>query len=167
MKGAAVPNVRPSTVIAAIGFVLVSELAGVIGAIFTTDAVATWYPTLTKPSFNPPNWLFGPVWTTLYALMGVAAFLIWRQGWSQPAVKVALAIFAAQLVLNSLWSIVFFGMHALLPAFIEIVVLWVAILATIVAFWRISPAAGALLVPYILWVSFASLLNFSLWRLNP
>jgi tryptophan-rich sensory protein len=153
-------------VIAAAIFILVSEAAGIIGAIFTTDAVATWYPTLTKPSFNPPNWLFGPVWTTLYALMGVAAFLIWRHGWSAPGVKIALALFAAQLILNSLWSIIFFGMHALLPAFIEIIFLWVLILATIVAFLRVSPGAAGLLVPYILWVSFASLLNFSLWRLN-
>jgi len=152
--------------IAVVVFILISEAAGVVGAIFTTDAVATWYPTLTKPAFNPPNWLFGPVWAALYALMGVAAFLVWRHGWSAPGVKVALALFAAQLVLNSLWSIIFFGMHALLPAFIEIIILWLTILATIIAFWRVRLAAGALLLPYILWVSFASVLNFSLWRLN-
>ena len=157
---------RLGQVIALVVAVAICETAGLIGAAFTSDAVASWYPTLAKPSFNPPNWLFGPVWTTLYAMMGVAAFLVWREGFSASAVKVALAIFAVQLVLNVLWSIIFFGVHALLPAFIEIVVLWVMILVTIIAFWRVSPAAGALLMPYLAWVGFAALLNFSLWKLN-
>lgn len=160
------PRIRPTDLATVAAFIVVCEAAGIVGAVFTTKAVAAWYPTLAKPSFNPPNWLFGPVWTTLYALMGIAAFLVWRKGIDQQSVKIALALFVAQLALNTLWSILFFGLHLPLAAFIEIIVLWVMILATTIAFWRLSAAAGALLLPYLAWVSFASLLNFYLWRLN-
>lgn len=146
--------------------ILVSELAGVIGSLFTAPSIPGWYSTLIKPSLNPPSWVFGPVWTTLYALMGIAAFLIWKKGLNNKGVTVALTIFAAQLVLNTLWSIIFFGLHSPGAAFIEIIFLWFAILATIIAFSKISKPAAWLLVPYILWVSFASYLNFMLWMLN-
>jgi benzodiazapine receptor len=146
--------------------IVVCQLAGGIGAIFTTPAIPTWYAGLNKPAFNPPNTVFFPVWTTLYALMGIAAFLVWRKGLRERSVRVALGIFAIQLVLNTVWSIIFFGQQSLFGGLIAIVFLWIAIVVNIVAFWRISKVAGALLIPYILWVSFASLLNYSLWMLN-
>jgi benzodiazapine receptor len=145
------------------GFVaiLICEAAGLIGTIFTSDSISTWYTTITKPSFNPPNWIFGPVWTTLFALMGVALYLVWKQ-----RNRKALYIFGAQLVLNILWSVIFFGLHSPMWAFVEIVILWLMILWTILTFYKINKVAAYLLVPYILWVSFASVLNFAIWRLN-
>jgi tryptophan-rich sensory protein len=143
------------------------QCAGIIGSIFTTPAIPTWYATLQKPSFNPPNWLFAPAWVTLYLLMGIAAFLIWRRGLGQKGVKLALVIFLVQLVLNALWSVVFFGLQSPLYGVVVIVALWVAILLTILSFFRQSTAAGALLLPYILWVSFASVLNIAILVLNP
>lgn len=132
----------------------------------TARGVADWYPTLTKPSFNPPAWVFGPAWTLLYIMMGVAAFLVWRKGLEVDGVKIALTVFGIQLALNGLWSILFFGMQAPGLALAEIIVLWIAIGATTVLFWRAVPAAGALLLPYWGWVSFATVLNASLWWLN-
>jgi len=146
--------------------IVVSQLAGVIGSIFTVSSISTWYVTLQKPSFNPPNWIFGPAWTTLYFFMGVAAFLVWRHGFEKKEVRRALTIFGGQLVLNALWSIIFFGLHNPFWAFIEIIVLWLAILWTIFAFYKISRPAAYLLLPYILWVSFAAVLNFSIMILN-
>jgi benzodiazapine receptor len=146
--------------------IVVCQLAGGIGAVFTTPAIPTWYAGLNKPSFNPPNTVFFPVWTTLYTLMGIAAFLVWRKGLHQRPVRVALGIFAIQLVLNTAWTIIFFGQQSLFGALIAIVFLWIAIVVNIVTFWRISKVAGGLLIPYILWVSFASLLNYSVWMLN-
>lgn len=146
--------------------IIVSELAGIIGAIFTTPAIDTWYATLTKPALNPPGWVFGPVWTTLFALMGIAAFLVWKQGLQRREVKMALGIFIGQLVLNTLWSIIFFGLHSPGSALVEIVFLWFAILTTMIMFAKISKPAAALLVPYLLWVSFASYLNYAIWTLN-
>ena len=146
--------------------IVVSELAGVIGSIFTVAAIPTWYATLAKPALNPPAWVFGPVWTILYALMGVATFLIWRKGWEKKEVKTALGIFGIQLVLNTLWSVIFFGLHSPGTALIDIIFLWLAILATIIVFAKISRPAAWLLAPYILWVSFAVYLNYSIWMLN-
>jgi translocator protein len=146
--------------------ILICELAGVIGSLFTTPSIPGWYAGLTKPAFNPPNWIFGPVWTTLYALMGVAAYLIFARRDGSKGVRRALAVFAIQLVLNALWSVVFFGAHMILGAAALIVVLWGSILATILLFHRISKAASWLLAPYILWVTFAAVLNFSLALLN-
>jgi benzodiazapine receptor len=143
------------------------QCAGLIGSIFTTPAIPTWYATLQKPSFNPPSWLFAPAWITLYLLMGVAAFLIWRQGLKQKGVRAALVIFLVQLVLNALWSVVFFGLHSPLWGMVVIIALWIAILITIVKFFKLSTAAGSLMLPYILWVSFAAVLNVSIWMLNP
>ena len=139
---------------------------GGLSGFATARGVATWYPTLTKPSFNPPAWVFGPAWTLLYIMMGVAAFLVWRKGLEVDGVKIALTVFGIQLALNGLWSILFFGMQAPGLALAEIIVLWIAIGATTVLFWRVVPAAGALLLPYWGWVSFATVLNASLWWLN-
>jgi tryptophan-rich sensory protein len=146
--------------------IAVCELAGIVGSVFTMPAIPGWYAGLAKPSFNPPNWIFGPVWTLLYAMMGLAAYLLYEKGFKRPEVKKALAVFAAQLVMNTLWSIVFFGAHRILGAAVVIVLLWAMILATILLFHRISKAAAYLLVPYILWVSFATVLNASLYVLN-
>lgn len=142
------------------------ELAGIIGSVFTTPSIPGWYAGIAKPSFNPPNWIFGPVWTLLYALMGLAAYLVYEKGFKRPEVKKALAVFAAQLLLNALWSIVFFGAHMILGAAVVIVLLWAMILAAIFLFRKISKAAAYLLVPYILWVSFATVLNVSFYVLN-
>lgn len=128
--------------------------------------IPTWYAALVKPAISPPNWVFGPVWTTLYILMAVAAWLVYLKGWEHPGVKAALAVYALQLVLNALWSYIFFGMHALGAAFVELVVLWLSIAATMYLFYAIAPLAAALLVPYLAWVSFAGCLNYLLWTLN-
>lgn len=146
--------------------IIVSELAGIIGSVFTVSSISSWYATIIKPALNPPSYVFGPVWTTLYALMGVSAFLIWKKGLDRKDVKVALGIFLIQLVLNTLWSIIFFGLHSPGGALVEIILLWLAILATIIAFYKISRTAAYLLLPYILWVSFAAYLNYSIWVLN-
>jgi tryptophan-rich sensory protein len=140
--------------------------AAAIGSLFTGPAVGTWYQQIRKPAFSPPDWLFGPVWTTLYAMMAVAAWLVWRKG-DTAARSAALALFGLQLVLNAAWSPIFFRLRSFGGAFADIVALWLAILATLVAFLRVSAPAGILLVPYLGWVSFAAVLNFAIWRLNP
>jgi benzodiazapine receptor len=146
--------------------ILVCQLAGAIGGLFTASSVDTWYAALTKPAFNPPNWLFSPVWITLYALMGVAFFLVWRRGLQTEGVKIALIVFGLQLALNTLWSLLFFGLKMPFPAFIDIVILLCLILMTLLKFKKVSRLAGLLLAPYLLWVSFAAVLNFFLWYLN-
>lgn len=148
------------------GFILLSESAGIIGSIFTAAAIEDWYTGIVRPALNPPAWVFGPVWTTLYALMGIAAFLVWKKGWNHKGIKVALGIFIFQLVLNTLWSIIFFGFHSPEGAFVEIILLWLAILTTIIAFAKVSKPAAWLLLPYILWVSFAMYLNYMIYVLN-
>lgn len=146
--------------------ILICELAGFVGAIFTMPAIDVWYANLNKSALNPPSWIFGPVWTTLFALMGIAAYLVWRRGWEKPKVKVALYLFGIQLLLNILWSFLFFGQRDPLAALMEISVLWLAILMTLVFFRRVSRVAGWLLVPYLAWVSFAIYLNYAVWALN-
>lgn len=146
--------------------IAVSELAGIVGSFFTTPSIPGWYSILTKSPLNPPSWVFGPVWTTLFALMGIAAFLVWKKGLDRKDVKIALGIFLGQLVLNTFWSIIFFGLHSPGGAFVEIIFLWLAILTTIIAFAKISKLAAWLLVPYIGWVSFATYLNYSIYALN-
>jgi tryptophan-rich sensory protein len=146
--------------------IAVSELAGIIGSVFTAPAIGGWYAGIIKPTWNPPAWVFGPVWTTLFMLMGIAAFLVWRKGLERREVKIALGVFVGQLVLNTLWSIIFFGLHSPGGALIEIAFLWLAILATIIVFAKVSKPAAWLLVPYIAWVSFAGYLNYSIWMLN-
>jgi len=146
--------------------IVVCELAGIIGSVFTTPSIPGWYAALTKPPFNPPSWVFAPVWTILYAMMGLAAWLVYEKGFKKPDVKKALAVFAAQLLLNTLWSIVFFGAHMIFAGVVVIVLLWAMILWTILLFHRISRASAYLLIPYILWVSFATVLTVSLYVLN-
>jgi len=149
--------------------VVLSEAAGVVGALFTTPAIQSgWHATLVKPTLNPPAWVFGPVWTILYALMGVALWLVWiNVGTNQKTQQRAFIFFFAQLALNALWSVIFFDWHFVGGAFQEMLVLWVLILLTIVYFAKISKPAAWLLAPYILWVSFALFLNYSIWQLNP
>ena len=146
--------------------VIVCQLAGFIGSFFTISSVSTWYLTLNKPFFQPPSWLFGPVWITLYFLMGIALYIVWNKGVKSKQSQMAILIFGLQLVLNSLWSILFFGLKSPLFAFIEIIILWTLILFTIRYFYKISKTASYLLIPYILWVSFASILNFAIYYLN-
>jgi benzodiazapine receptor len=142
------------------------EGAGGIGAIFTMPAIPTWYAGLKKPAFTPPNSAFGPVWITLYLLMGIAVFLVWREGLGQEGVTIAFAIFWAQLVLNILWSVIFFGLKSLFGGMVMILLLWIAILINIITFFGVSPLAGWLLIPYIIWVSIAANLNVQVWKLN-
>ncbi len=139
---------------------------GFIGSLTTRQSVSTWYGTINKPPISPPNWLFAPVWTVLFILIGIAFYLVWNKGMSEPFVKIAIVIFLIQLVLNVLWSFLFFGLRSPLSAFIEIILLWIAILFTIIYFFKISPVAGYLLIPYILWVSFALILNGWIMILN-
>ena len=146
--------------------VLVCQTAGAVGSLFTSPSIPTWYASLQKPNFNPPNGVFAPVWTILFLLMGISLYLIWSKGLRDKKVKTAVIIFAIQLILNMLWSFLFFGLQSPLYAFIEIIILWLAILLTITSFYKISKIAGYLLLPYILWVSFAAVLNFSILVLN-
>ena len=152
-----------------IASILICLSAGWIGSIFTSSSVNAWYKTINKPSFNPPNWAFAPVWTMLFILMGAALFLVWSFEKNQDKIhlkKNALFVFFLQLIFNILWSSAFFGLKS--PAFglIIILILWALILITIIQFFKISKIAAWLLTPYILWVSFAALLNFTIWTLN-
>ncbi len=142
------------------------QLVGVIGSFFTRPAIPGWYAGLNKPSFTPPGWLFGPAWITLYLLMGIAAYLVWNRGAARQGVRTALAVFLVQLLLNAAWSPVFFGLRSPLAGAIIIVLLWLAIAATIFLFWKISRCAALLLLPYLLWVTYASALNISIYFLN-
>ncbi|HVF86540.1 MAG TPA: TspO/MBR family protein [Pyrinomonadaceae bacterium] len=147
-------------------FVTVCFVVAGLGALSTNPSIDNWYAPLAKPSWNPPNWVFGPVWTILYLMMAIAAWLVWRRKGSVAAAAVPLALFAVQLALNALWSYLFFGLHRPDLAFAEIVLLWAAILATLLAFRRVMPLAGWLLLPYLLWVTFAAFLNFTIQRMN-
>lgn len=159
--------------------IFLCELAGIIGSLATTPAIKDWYAFINKPSFNPPNWIFAPVWTALFALMGIALYLVWSKGEElkflpssenkkeeMANIRMGLKIFLAQLILNMLWSFLFFFMRNPLLAFVEIIILWGAILASIILFYKINKKAAYLLIPYILWVSFAVVLNFSIMMLN-
>ncbi len=146
-----------------IGCILLCQAAGAIGALTTDTGNSPWYRSLLKPSFNPPGWVFGPVWALLYTLMGIALYLLVRR-W--PQTRLAVVLFVIQLLLNAAWTPVFFGAHRIGMAMLIIALLWVAILATIVAAWAVSVWAGGLLLPYLLWVSFAAILNGAIWRLN-
>jgi len=145
--------------------IIIPLAVGFISSFFTRDSIPTWYNTLVKPALSPPNWIFFPVWTLLYVMMGVSLYLVWRKGFNNKT-KTAIYIFSAQLLLNFLWTFLFFGLKSMLPAFVEIVVLWVMILITIVRFYRISKEAAYLLIPYIIWVSFASYLNLATFLVN-
>lgn len=140
--------------------IILCEGAGIIGSIFTFSSVSTWYPTLIKPSFNPPSWIFGPVWTILYLLMGISLYLVWGKK------KANLKWFWVQLILNSAWSIIFFGLKSPSAAFLTIIFLWFSIYKTIVVFQKINKTSAYLLYPYLAWVSFATILNLSIVSLN-
>lgn len=150
------------SIIALIGWLVLCFAAAGTAVFVSTDG---WYAALLKPSWNPPAWLFGPAWTLLYITMAVAAWLVWREGgWK--AQGRTLGLFLLQWLLNALWTPLFFGLHRPGLAFTEIILLWLAIAATLVSFWRVRQVAGVLLVPYLAWVSFAAALNFTIWRLN-
>lgn len=169
--------------------IIICELAGIVGSVFTTPEIKGWYAGLEKPSFSPPNWIFGPVWTILFILMGISLYLVWAEKWQakdsgrMQKIKAwniysqklwqgqwskinIILIFALQLILNIVWSFLFFGMHSPQLAFFEILMLWFTILFTILNFYRVSKLAAYLLVPYIFWVSFAAILNYFIWMLN-
>ena len=152
---------------ALIGWIVLCEAAGIIGSLFTVSSIPTWYASLVKPSFSPPNWLFGPVWTILYTLMGIAAYRIWRLGMSKKTVRSALFLFLFHLVLNAIWSIIFFGGQNIPLGFVDIAALWVTIIVLIFRFCTLDQISAYLLLPYLAWVSFATVLNYNLWLLNP
>jgi tryptophan-rich sensory protein len=143
-------------------FVFITLLVGASATFFTEPSIPTWYAALAKPGFSPPNWLFAPVWTTLYVLMGIAAARVWKE----TGFGLEIRFWTAQLVLNFLWSAIFFAAHRIGAALIEMGVLWLLILATLVLFWRRDRIAGLLFVPYLAWVGFAFSLNLAIWRLN-
>jgi translocator protein len=141
--------------------------AGGLSGFFTTSEIPDWYQTITKPSWNPPSWIFAPVWTTLYLLMGIALYLVWKNESVEASIKrSAIILFAVQLILNFFWSLIFFKQHQIGWAFAEIITMWVFVLLTIFAFAKVNTTAAWLLVPYICWVSFASILNYTIWKLN-
>jgi len=142
--------------------IVLCQSVGFAGAIFTIPAIKGWYQTINKPSFNPPSWIFSPVWTVLFLLMGISLYLVWKKGINTKAIM----LFVAQLALNFFWSVLFFGLESPGLAFIDLVLLWAAILATILVFSKVSKLAGLLLLPYLLWVTFAGVLNFAIYILN-
>jgi len=139
------------------------EFAGIVGSLFTIQSIPTWYAGINKPGFNPPAWVFAPVWTFLFLLMGISLYLVWSK---EQVVEKPLKVFGVQLTLNVLWSFLFFGLESPLYAFMEILLLWAAIVVTILEFSKVSKASSLLLVPYLLWVSFAAMLNLSIYLLN-
>lgn len=136
------------------------QIAGIIGSLFTSPAISTWYANLQRPSFSPPNWIFGPVWILLYFLMGLSVYLIWEKN------QKATWLFWIHLIFNATWSIIFFGLQNPGLAFINIIIIWILIIALIIKFYKINKLSSYLLVPYLLWVSFASILNYFIWYLN-
>jgi benzodiazapine receptor len=149
--------------------IMICQAAGVIGSFFTNMSVSTWYPSLAKPWFTPPGWLIGLVWFILFALMGISMFFVWRKNLrlNDPRPRNAITLFGVQLVANVLWSAAFFGLRSPAAGLVTIAALWILVLVTIIMFWRLSRDAALLLVPYILWVSFAAYLNYTVWILNP
>lgn len=146
--------------------IMVPLVVGGVSGLFTVSGVNGWYTTIQKPSFNPPNWLFAPVWTTLYVVMGIGFYLMWKQPAATPYRNTSITVFFVQLALNFFWSFIFFKMHQPGYAFAEIVILWLFIVAMIICFIKVKPIAGYLQIPYLCWVSFASVLNFYIWQLN-
>lgn len=155
-----------NTIIKLVLVIIACELVGIVGSLFTFSAIPNWYVYLNKPFFSPPNWVFAPVWTVLYALMGVSFFLIWKNGWKKHKARIARTHFCIQLALNFIWTPVFFGLKLPLLALVIITALWVWILVTMRAFYPISKIASLLFIPYLLWVTFATLLNASIVILN-
>jgi benzodiazapine receptor len=155
-----------SSVIKLVISILACFAAGGIGSIFTFKVIPIWYAGLKKPRYTPPNWVFGPIWTTLYILIGISVFLVWQKGLATDGVMLAFTLFWIQLAFNALWSVIFFGMKSKGGGVIIIIVLWLLILATIITSFQVSGWAVALLIPYIVWVSIASYLNIGVWLLN-
>jgi tryptophan-rich sensory protein len=148
-----------------IASLIICQLAGFVGSVFTSPAIPGWYAALEKPTINPPNWIFAPVWIFLYFLMGITLYILW-QNLPKTEARKAMVFFAIQLVLNMLWSVIFFGLKLPLVAFLEIIILWIFILLTMIKSSKVSRTTVYLLLPYILWVNFAAVLNFFLWCLN-
>jgi len=146
--------------------IVVCQIIGYLGTFFTVPAISTWYATLNKPAFTPPNWLFMPAWTILFVLMGISLYLILKGDVNNKKIRWAIPVFSIQLVLNFLWSVIFFGLKSPIFAFIELIFLWISILLTIIVFYRINKTSAYLLIPYILWVTFAGVLNIAIWVLN-
>ena len=144
--------------------IAIPQIIGATGAFFTVSGVGSWYQSINRPEWNPPSWLFGPVWTTLYVLMGIALYLVWKSDESNK--RTAITLWSVQLVVNFLWSLLFFNQHQIGGALIDLVILWLLILLTIFAFAKINKTAAWLLVPYISWVTFAGILNYTIWMLN-
>jgi translocator protein len=166
MSTASAISDRPSTTRSALafaGWVVVTFAAAAMGGFFLPGE---WYARLQKPAWNPPNWIFAPVWTALYTIMAVAAWLVWKRG-GFAGRRAALSLFLLQLLFNALWSPLFFGLHRPGLAFADLLLLWLALLATVAAFWKARLLAGVMLLPYLAWVTFAGALNFAIWRLNP
>ena len=159
-------KIKKKNIIKLAAAIAICQLAGIIGSIFTFSEIPTWYASLKKPSFSPPNWLFGPAWITLYTLMGISLYLVWTKGKKNKEMENTMLIFGMQLFLNSVWSYLFFGLHSPLYGLIGIALLWVSIAVVISRFYKISKNATYLLIPYIAWVSFAMVLNFFVWILN-
>lgn len=155
-----------SNIVKGIVAIAIPLLVGGASGFFTITGVDSWYQTINKPSWNPPNWVFGPVWTTLYIMMGIALFLVWKEDTSEELKKIAIALFAVQLILNFFWSFIFFNQQQPGWALVEIIAMWFFILLTIFAFAQVNKTAAWLLVPYISWVSFATILNYTIWQLN-
>jgi translocator protein len=165
MSTASAISIHPGparSALALTGWLVVTFAAAAMGGFFLPGE---WYARLQKPAWNPPNWIFGPVWTALYTIMAVMAWLVWKRG-GFVGQRIALSLFLLQLGFNALWSPLFFGLRQPGLAFVDILLLWLALLATVMAFWKARPLAGAMLLPYLAWVSFASVLNFAIWRLN-
>jgi tryptophan-rich sensory protein len=157
---------RPAQAIGFAAWLALCIATSAIGAFASIDA-GEFYAALTRPVWAPPGWLFGPVWSVLFLVMAIAVWLVWRVPHVHPSRSVAIGLFVAQLIANALWSWLFFAWHLGGAAFAEVLVLWLLIAGTLVAFWRIKPLAGLLLVPYLLWVTFATALNWALWQANP
>lgn len=155
-----------SNIVKAIIAIAIPLMVGATSGFFTISGVESWYQTIQKPSWNPPNWIFGPVWTTLYVMMGIALFLVWKEDTSEELKKIAIALFAVQLTLNFFWSFIFFNQQQPGWALVEIIAMWFFLLLTIFAFAQVNKTAAWLLVPYISWVSFATILNYTIWQLN-
>lgn len=155
-----------SNIVKAIIAISIPLIVGATSGFFTVTGVESWYQTIQKPSWNPPGWIFGPVWTALYIMMGIALFLVWKEDTSEELKKIALALFAVQLILNFFWSFIFFNQQQPGWALVEIIAMWFFILLTLFAFAQVNKTAAWLLVPYISWVSFATILNYTIWQLN-
>lgn len=157
---------RRVSIVPLIIFIIICEAAGVVGSLFTMSSLTTWYASISKPSFTPPGWIIGAVWIVLYFLMAVSAYLVFEKGVSSTKVKTALYAFGIQLIINVLWSVSFFGLRNITLGFAVIVLLWFAVLATIILFYKTRKSAAVIMLPYIFWVTFAAVLNYLVLVLN-